>query len=137
MLSAHLRHFLHLGLLLLVFSGAGSIHGHVCLDGMEPPLTVHFEHLGGHPHHHDAAHEDEPGHLDTVHSDVENELLPQVLPGNKTLDQDSPVFLTAFLFIFCLPLQRRPRYRDCSERNFHPPPTVLLPPLRAPPLYSV
>lgn len=119
-------HLLHTTLLLLVLCGAGHIHNHVCLDGLGPPELVHFEHLGGHPDHHE----------DDIHADVENELMPQVLL-TKVPDQDSPLFLVACaLLLSQRQPPQRPHFLAFDNRNIHPPPTDLLPPLRAPPSYS-
>lgn len=121
------NHLLHTALLMLVLSGVGHIHNHVCLDGQEPPELVHFENLGGHPDH----------HADEVHTDIEKELIPQVLL-TKLPDQDSSLFLITCSLLLSQrqPLQR-PHYLAFADRNIHPPPSALLPPLRAPPAHSV
>lgn len=121
-----IRNVLHTALLMLVLSCAGHIHNHVCLDGQEPPATVHFENLGGHPDHPD----------DGTHADVENELIPQVLL-TKTLDQDTPLFLTAVALVVVevRPLQR-PLYIATDERIVYHHPSDLLPPSQAPPSHS-
>jgi hypothetical protein len=124
-LPDYVRHLLHTALLLLVLAGAGSIHSHVCFDGQEAPLTVHFENLSGHPDHHD----------DEIHVDVENKLLPQAVPG-KPADQDAPLFMIAVLFLFITPKSQPQRYRTHRDLDFHHPPADLLPPLRAPPANS-
>ncbi len=118
---------LHTALLLLVLCGAGHIHNHVCLDGQEPADFVHFETLGGHPDHHDD---------DAAHADVENEMMPQVLL-TKVMDQDSSLFLISFSLLMMQRLAPRPvQYVAVDEKEFHRPPSALLPPLRAPPSHS-
>lgn len=121
-----IHNVLHTALLMLVLSCAGHIHNHVCLDGQEAPVTVHFEYLGGHPEHDDEA----------AHADVENEMMPQVLL-TKTLNQDSPLFLMAVTLVVTdvRPLQR-PLYVATEERIVYHQPSDLLPPSQAPPSYS-
>lgn len=118
-------YFLHTALLLLVLAGVGNIHSHLCLDGQEAAVSVHFENLNGHPQH--AAEE--------VHVDVDNELMTQVLPG-KAPDQDSPLFLTACFLLFCLRLPSSPHYIVHQDSDYHQSPPDLLPPSRAPPHHS-
>jgi|Laugrespbdmm15dd_1035085.scaffolds.fasta_scaffold76617_2 hypothetical protein len=123
---AYMRRLLHTALLLLVLSGVGHIHNHICLDGKEPAELVHFENLGGHPDHHE----------DDIHADVENELMPQVLL-TKVPNQDSVLFLLTCSLLLC---QHQPRQRQhylTSDDHQNPrPPSELLPPLRAPPAHS-
>jgi hypothetical protein len=118
------RYFLHTALLLLVLAGVGNIHSHLCLDGQEPAVSVHFENLNGHPDHDDDA---------ATHVDVDNELMAQVLPG-KSLDHDNPLFLAACLFLFCVRAPQKPHYIVQLDSGFYQPPAHLLPPPHAPPL---
>lgn len=121
-------HWLHTALLLLVLCNTGHIHNHVCLDGQEPADLVHFENLGGHPDHHED---------DAAHSDIENELIPQVLL-TKTLNQDSPLFAlsVALMLTERLPLQR-PHYLAIDAHRINLQPSALKPPSRGPPPFSV
>jgi hypothetical protein len=119
------RYFLYTALILLVLGGVGNIHSHLCLDGQEPAVSVHFENLKGHPDHED----------DEVHVDVENELMAQALPG-KAPDQDNPLFLTALCFVFCVRLPQSQHYITRHDSGSYEDPGWLLPALRAPPHYS-
>lgn len=122
----HMRFLLHTALLLLVLSGAGHIHNHVCLDGQEPADLVHFENLGGHPEHED----------DATHVDVENELMPQVLLA-KTLGQDNPLhFATLSLLFSERPPVQGPYYLAGTASSHYLQPSELTPPSRGPPTYS-
>src|SRR5688572_14677818 len=119
------RYLLHTALILLVLAGVGNIHSHLCLDGQEPPVSVHFENLSGHPEH--AA--------DEVHVDVENEMMAQALPG-KSVDYDNPLFLAAACFVLCIKAPQRQHYIVLRESDFDQAPAYLHPPLRAPPHHS-
>jgi len=121
-LSRSASYFLYSALLLLMLAGIGNIHSHRCLDGQEPAVSVHFENLSGHPDH-----DEDPAHVD-----VENELMAQLLPG-KPADQDSPLFLAACLFIFCIRAPQKQQYLVESESSFYQAPDHLQPPPRAPP----
>jgi hypothetical protein len=109
-------------LILLVLAGVGNIHSHLCLDGQEPAVSVHFENLSGHPNHDD----------DEVHVDVENEMMTQMLPG-KPVDHDNPLFLAAVCFLFCVRAPQKQHYIVLRESDFDQAPAYLQPPLRAPP----
>ncbi|MES2626013.1 MAG: hypothetical protein V4628_12095 [Pseudomonadota bacterium] len=124
-LAGSARYFLHAALLLLVLAGVGNIHSHQCLDGQEPAVSVHFENLSGHPDHEG----------DEVHVDVETELAAQLLPA-KPVDQDSPLFLTACLFVFCVRPAQKQHYLVKRDSHFYQAPSYLQPPQRAPPHHS-
>ena len=57
-----------LGLVYAPMSGAAN---HYCFDGMEPPVSIHFDNLTGHD-----GHDDESGHVD-----LEKQLLDDNLVG--------------------------------------------------------
>ena len=127
MLSSSARFFLHTALFLLVLTGVGNIHSHLCLDGQEPAVSVHFENLlHGHPDHAD----DEAAHVD-----VDNELIAQVLPG-KSLNQDTPLFLAACLFVLCVRRPAQQHYVVQNDDSFYEAPAWLQPAPRAPPHHS-
>src|SRR5690606_13890768 len=75
--SRHARYLLRTAMLLTVLVVVGHIHSHLCLDGQEPALSVHFEAFNGHPDHAD------DHYADAEHVDVENELVPQGLLASK------------------------------------------------------
>jgi len=113
-------------LLLLVFLSlrVGGAVAHYCFDGLEPPVTVHFDNLNGH-----LDHDHEPGHVD-----VEKEVLSDNLIG-KLIDFDSLLGFVA-LFIFALSALSRGPLKLSSVRSHYTNPQYYLPPSRAPPSYS-
>ncbi len=119
------KFFLHTALLLLVLAGVGDIHSHLCMDGQEAAVSVHFENLNGHPDH--------AG--DKAHDDIDSELIAQVLPG-KSLDQDTPLFLAACLFVFCVRRPAQQHYVVQNDNSFYEAPAWLHPAPRAPPHHS-
>ena len=113
-------------LLLLVFLGLrlGGAVSHYCFDGIEPPVTIHFDNFNGHVDHDAGA-----GHTDTEKQVLADNLL------NNVFDFESLLVIAA-LFLFSLlspsggqaiPLLAVPASNSAKYQ---------LPPLRAPPLYS-
>ena len=117
--------YLYTALIFLVLAGIGNIHSHLCLDGQEPAVSVHFENLNGHPDHEG----------DEAHVDVDNELMAQVLPG-KSVDQDNPLFLAAVCLLFSIRVPQKSYSVVTRESGFSESPVYLQPPLRAPPHHS-
>jgi hypothetical protein len=124
--TRHARYLLRTAMLLTVLMVVGHIHGHLCLDGQEPALSVHFETFNGHPDHED----------DGSHDDVENELVPQGLLASKAPHHDAPALLLAFSLLFVFqPSSRQLNYQRRDEID-HPSPPPLFPPSRGPPSHS-
>lgn len=117
--------YLYTALIFLVLAGIGNIHSHLCLDGQEPLVSVHFENLNGHPNH----------EKEEAHVDIDSELMAKVLPG-KSVDQDNPLFLAAVCFLFCIRVPQERYYVVNRESGFSESPAYLQPPLRAPPHHS-
>ena len=118
---------LHVAVLILVLALIGNINSHYCFDGTEPPVTVHFELLDGHPEH---------KNTEQLHSDVDrNELSSALL--SKLPDHDQSLFLSALLFLFSriIPL-RQTHIRPDDGLPVWEAPSSLRPPLRAPPKNS-
>lgn len=108
-------------LLLLWIGGAVA---HYCFDGLEPPLSVHFDNLMGHDDH-----EHEPGHIDIEKPAQSDNLI------SKIFQFDAVLFQIA-LFVYVL-LQLKTILPLAQQQAHRPPkPKLLLPPLRAPPAYS-
>lgn len=133
---------LRAAMLMTVLLVVGHIHSHLCLDGQESGVSVHFETFSGHPDHDDdhaleiAGHHHD-GDIDQHHNDVENELVPQGLLASKAPGHDAPPVL---LLAFALQLAYQPsssqlHYQRRDELN-HPPHVPLFPPSRGPPSYS-
>jgi len=113
---------LFIAMLWLMIAGVGNAHSHICLDGQEPLVSLHFENFNGHPEH--AAEEQ--------HEDMENALMLQPLPGKMFDDGDSLPLLAVF-FLFCIQPARRPNVVVHEDAGVVPVPLTLRPPLRAPP----
>ena len=102
----------------------GGAVSHYCFDGLEPPVSIHFDNLSGH-----VQHADEVGH-----TDVEKQVLADNLLS-KLFEVDSMLVILALITITLFPLgnaqaySRLVLYQSSRAKNFQPP-------LRAPPLYS-
>lgn len=137
--SRQANNFLRTAMLMTVLMVIGHIHSHLCLDGQERGVSVHFETFSGH-HDQDEDHLNVADHDAEVaadqHQDVENELVPQGLLASKAPDQGSPALLLAFSLLF--DVQPSPRQLDYQRRDElnQPPPTPLFPPQQGPPAYS-
>ncbi|MEZ5533728.1 MAG: hypothetical protein R3E69_15270 [Steroidobacteraceae bacterium] len=105
---------------------AGGAHLHLCLDGLEAPVTVHVE---GHAGQHEA---EEVG---TSHNDVDVPIVAEALAkSSKALADPEGLALLALSLFF--PLVRSPsRVRPARARALVPfsPPRHFLPPAHAPP----
>jgi hypothetical protein len=101
----------------------GDIHSHMCLDGQEPAVSVHFENLNGHPEH--VGDEQE-------HNDIENEIALKSLKS-KTSDL-SKLFLSASTTGIPSATAYTNKVSSTLDEVLLPQkPANILPPLRAPP----
>lgn len=116
-----LNTFAFIALAFWLLANWGGAYGHLCLDGKEPPLSMHMEMMGGHQNHHD----DEP------HIDADVKLLQSVLAKISKIDLS---LMLALVVLLVLALQPRrlllPRYVVFLAAHF----PHVRPPLRAPPL---
>jgi hypothetical protein len=103
-------------------------HLHLCLDGSEPPASVHFVDTGCHGNH----------HVDNQHNDVDVPLVADALSksGKSGIGLDLLLVLLS-VFVWAWQTITRPR------PIWHPPralatasPPFLRPPLRGPPLHA-
>lgn len=97
-------------------------HGHFCMDGLEPPLSVHFDNLEGHPLH--------GGDL-SLHQDADAEVVPDGIIHFFKISW-SALLPTLLLFLIWFAVVR------CRQSSFNVPPPwsiplSIRPPLRAPP----
>lgn len=120
------RSALFAGFFAFLLVSAGDVHSHLCLDGQEPPVSVHFENLGGHPEHGDESGKD-------LHDDYEFELASAVLQLKYKQDlQPDLIALLADSFEHlsssCSSLFIRVDSADACKA------AVGLPPARAPPV---
>jgi len=127
LLRQNARILLTLFCILAVTLRVSGAHLHYCLDGSEPPMTVHFgDDLG--LHHVGAA------QSSAKHTDIDVSLTTEALVKKSTFDGDLTALLAIFVCLSFLLLQLRQ-----SPVAFHPPLPVrarsphLRPPLRGPP----
>ncbi len=115
--------------LALLGARLGGAHLHRCLDGNDPPASVHFADAG---HHHDAHHAGE------THQDVDVSLIDDVPTklGKDDIDLDGWMLPLAVLCWVVLSIILR-------RVRLHDPPLLdrsstgyLRPPLRGPPLHA-
>lgn len=123
--SKRTQHSIVYGLLtVLLILWTGGAVAHYCFDGLEPPVTLHFDSLNGHDDH-----EYEPGHVDAEKPALSANLL------SKIFELDLGILLLTTFLIELLGFNNAP----IKLRELALPPRfqrALLPPLRAPPVYS-
>jgi hypothetical protein len=109
----------------VLFAGLTNAHAHVhlCLDGQEPPASVHVVDSSNHLHEHfDGTH----GH-DDFDLDVPNEALA------KTLKYDSPAIVSTTFWTPVVAIAISPPPVAKSAPSPKPPPYFSRPPPRGPP----
>ena len=111
--------------LALVIVRVGGAHLHLCFDGTEPPVSYHAFEDG-------SAHE-LPG-FDVTHQDADIALTSDMHSRLGTAFNDLPVLLSIAVMVWLLPRLRRTFVALRSVRIAHDSPSLLLPPLRGPPL---
>jgi len=111
-------------LLILLTLWVGGAVSHYCIDGLEPPVTVHFDNLNGHVEHDSLS-----GHNDFEKSALPDNLLP------KSLEIGIQQFLV-ILFILSISFVKARKINLLEIVQRYATPQVLLPPLRAPPIHS-
>ena len=109
----------------VLFAGLTNAHAHVhlCLDGQEPPASVHLVHGSNHLHDHFA----QTGDHDDFNLDVPNHALAKTF----TYDLPAIVPLAGWALSLCSPTTAAPVAE--SDLDPHPTPLFWRPPLRAPP----
>lgn len=117
----HLQAVSVLLLLVMISLPASGAASHYCFDGLEPPVSVHFDNLNGHVDHAEEA----------AHSDVEKRIFDDNLVG-KLSAQD--VALPGHGFWAALqPTKARFHYSTDSSDTLFASLWRNTPPLRAPP----
>jgi hypothetical protein len=111
--------------MLLVVMRVSGAHMHLCLDGSEPPTTLHMDH--GADEHHQGDHDGQ------LHSDVDVSLSSDTLVKSLSSHDDAPVLLT-LIFVFGAAFLARlcGIYFD-SLPPLHSQFAFIRPPLRGPP----
>lgn len=115
----HHKAFVYAALLFWLFASASGMHGHYCYDGMEPPVSVHFDLLSSHSDDDNVGHKD----IDTK---------PQI-SALKVTNLDLPFLAALFLLVIIWPTVRGQRYALSKTPSSWLTVTGLRPPLRAPP----
>lgn len=116
--------FAFAALILWLLAGWSGVHGHLCFDGQEPPLSVHMDMLGDHPEH----------QTEQQHQDAD--LDPGQLVLAKLMKVDLSYFIAAALLLVISRVKPEiafSRYTRCYLDRPH----SLRPPLRAPPIFPV
>ncbi|HMW48390.1 MAG TPA: hypothetical protein PKD17_09840 [Cellvibrionaceae bacterium] len=114
---------IYAALVLWLFASVSGMHGRHCLDGLEPPVSVHFDLLDSREDSHE---ESQAGH-----QDVENKAQVSAL---KLGNMDT-LFFAALLWIACVwPLVRGQSYFLFKTPRAWLDTTGLRPPLRPPPI---
>lgn len=121
-ISRH-RRFIFLTLIVWLCAMWGGLHGHLCFDGQESPVSVHMDLLDGHPDH---LNDDE------VHLDTDTELVESILKLTKS---DLPFLIIALVCALMLYGVRQP-FTRAAHRITATSIFFLHPPLRAPPSFS-
>ena len=106
---------------LFVTLPAGGAVSHYCFDGLEPPVTLHFDNFNG---HHDDHGSD--------HNDSEKQLLSDNLLS-KDFDFDSSLFVAVALPVVLLQQSEQQKADFHTSSQASKSPRHLHPPLRAPP----
>lgn len=122
----HHKTFVYAALLLWLFASASGMHGHYCFDGLEPPVSVHFDLMSD--HHIDDEH--------VTHKDFDSK--PQVsmfkqVSVFKLTNLDLPFLAALFFLVIIWPVIRSQFYILSKTPSSWLTVTGLRPPLRAPP----
>ena len=120
----HHQQLARIVLFLWLFTSLSGMHAHYCFDGLEPPVSVHFEMAGDHPDHSDEA----------THIDADNK--PSQIIALKIFNIDFLFLLAAFLVIACWPLVLGQRFSLSKTPTSWLAVFALRPPLRAPPVVT-
>lgn len=115
----HHKTFVYAALLFWLFASASGMHGHYCYDGMEPPVSVHFDLLSGHND------DDNVGH-----KDIDSK--PQ-LSALKVTILDLPFLAALFILVIIWPFIRGQKFALSKTPSSWLTVTGLRPPPRAPP----
>jgi hypothetical protein len=111
-------------LMVLLTLWVGGAVSHYCFDGLEPPVTVHFDNLSRHVEHDSAS-----GHLDFEKNVSSDNLLTKIFQIDI---QQALVLFFVLLIQACKVSFVSYREQQLSYRS----PQVILPPQRAPPTFS-
>lgn len=109
----------------LLFARLGGAHVHLCLDGNEPPASLHVTDSGHHADHHDGR----------AHDDRDVWLVGDALTKPGKWGLDLPLLLAALWLVTVLFARLRITAADPPQRAASPP-RFCRPLLRGPPLHA-
>lgn len=109
----------------LLFARLGGAHVHLCLDGSEPPASLHVTDSGHHADHHDGQ----------AHDDRDVWLVGDALTKSGKWSLDLPLLLAALWLVAVLFARLRITATDPPRRAASPP-RFCRPLLRGPPLHA-
>lgn len=120
------RAWLALIAIAIVAAPANGAHLHLCLDGNEPPATVHLADDGSH-------HDD--GQMQATHHDFDVSLRAEALGKKRTGTLDLPTVVVAAFVLFASRSTPAVTVPVNADSLSEPAPVLtVLPPLRAPPV---
>ena len=127
--------FVYAALLLWLFATGSGMHGHFCFDGMEPPVSVHFDLLSEHDNHpaaDDQDHHNDINHHSAGHKDMDSK--PALLDVLKLSNPDLHFLATLLLLVIVWPAIRGQKFHLSNTPSAWRSIVGLRPPLRAPPI---
>ena len=116
--------FVYASLLLWLFASASGMHGHYCFDGVEPPMSVHFDVVD--------SHENDQHESGEAHVDLDNK--PSQATAVKIVKLDLTFLAFALLLTIIWPVVRSQSYTLSQTPFSWLTLTGIRPPLRAPPI---
>jgi len=125
-MSAYRKRGVLLILFIWLFASLSGMHGHYCFDGLEPPVSVHFDALGNHDHDHED--------FAKGHKDLDSK--PTSMTFLKWLGIHLPFIAAALWLLFIWPAIRVQNFTYFNTPSTWLTVTGLRPPLRAPPASS-
>jgi hypothetical protein len=121
----HFKYWVLLTTLLWLIASCAGVHGHYCLDGQEPPVSIHLDNIDTHEGH----------TADSAQIDMDIDLSQSVIAKLLKFDATLPLLLIAMFVLLVLP--QAPFFSSISQAC-HPRRVVgLRPPPRAPPVIPV
>ncbi len=109
----------------LLCTRLGGAHLHLCLDGSEPPASLHVTDSGHHADHHDGQ----------AHDDLDVSLVGDAPTKSGKSGFDLPLLLAALWLVTVLFTRLRITAADSPQPSASPP-RFCRPPLRGPPLHA-
>jgi len=109
----------------LLFIRIVGVHQHLCLDGREPPVSVHLL---------DTGFEHQADHTAASHDDQNVDDAGKTLVKSAYVDFAVDFMALVLVLVTLVPVVRRLRFERSDNRPAFSAPHFLRPPLRGPPL---